>query len=108
MFKVEKPQADFTIVCNAVLRDARLSLRTKGLYALMFSKPEDWIFHEAALMKESTEGRDAVRGAFKELLDTNWLSKLRRAKAENSSTTSTGSPLTRKPSTANPLLLILM
>lgn len=75
-FKVEKPQADFTIVCNSVLRDARLSLRAKGLYALMFSKPDDWIFHEAALMTEFTDGRDALRATFRELIGTGWLTKL--------------------------------
>jgi hypothetical protein len=48
----------------------------KGLYALMFSKPDDWIFHEAALMAESTEGRDAVRAAMKELAMCGWLQKI--------------------------------
>lgn len=75
-FRIEKPQANFTIVCNAILRDARLSLRAKGLYALMVSKPEGWVFHEKAMLKEFTEGRDALRGAFKELLGASWLSKV--------------------------------
>lgn len=75
-FRIERPQADFTIVCNSILRDARLSLRAKGLYALMFSKPNDWIFHEAALMTEFTDGRDALRATFRELIATGWLTKL--------------------------------
>lgn len=38
-FQLEKPTTDFTMVCNALLRDKALSLRAKGLYGLMFSKP---------------------------------------------------------------------
>jgi hypothetical protein len=35
-FLLEKPTTDYTMVCNAVLRDRSISLRAKGLYALMF------------------------------------------------------------------------
>lgn len=75
MLKLEKPKDNFTIVCNEPLRDKRISLRAKGLYALTYSKPTDWRFYEAALMEESTEGRDAVRGAMKELIEAGWVSK---------------------------------
>lgn len=74
-FRIERPQSDYTQVCNAILRDKRVSLRAKGLYALMYSKPADWIFYEAALVAESTEGRDAVRTAMRELMQFNWMSK---------------------------------
>ncbi len=74
-FMLEKPNADFTMVCNALLRDKSISLRAKGLYALMFSKPNGWVFHEAALLNESTEGRDALRAAMKELLGARWIEK---------------------------------
>lgn len=76
-FQLEKPTADFTMVCNALLRDKSISLRAKGLYGLMFSKPDGWIFHEAALLTESTEGRDALRAAMRELLVRGWVQKCR-------------------------------
>lgn len=76
-FQLEKPTADYTMVCNALLRDRAISLRAKGLYALMFSKPDGWIFHEAALLQESSEGRDALRSAMKELLVRGWVQKRR-------------------------------
>lgn len=75
MLRLEKPKDNFTIVCNELLRDKRLSLRAKGLYALMFSKPHDWVFYEGALVEESAEGRDAVRAAMRELADAGWLTK---------------------------------
>jgi hypothetical protein len=74
-FLLERPTADYTMVCNAVLRDRSISLRGKGLYALVFSKPSAWIFHEKALPAESTEGRDALRAAMKELLTARWVQK---------------------------------
>ena len=49
-FLLERPTADYTMVCNAVLRDRSISLRGKGLYALVFSKPSRWIFHEKAYL----------------------------------------------------------
>jgi hypothetical protein len=75
MLKLEKPKDNYTMVCNELLRDKRLSLRAKGLYALMFSKPHDWVFYEGALVEESAEGRDAIRAAMRELADAGWLSK---------------------------------
>src|SRR5262249_95401 len=42
---------------------------------LMLSRPDDWIFHEDALVDESTEGRDALRSAMKELVVSGWMTK---------------------------------
>jgi hypothetical protein len=81
-FLLERPTADYTMVCNAVLRDRSISLRGKGLYALVFSKPSGWIFHEKALPAESTEGRDALRAAMKELLTARWVQKCQRLRAD--------------------------
>ena len=33
---------NYTIMSNVFLRDKRLSLKAKGLLALMFSLPEEW------------------------------------------------------------------
>ncbi|WP_424632177.1 hypothetical protein [Bradyrhizobium sp. SYSU BS000235] len=75
MFKLEKPKDNFTRVCNELLKDKRISFRAKGLYSVMFSKPDDLVFYEGALVDESTEGRDAGRAAMKELIDAGWVSK---------------------------------
>jgi len=76
-FLLEKPTSDYTMVCNAVLRDRSISMRAKGLYALMFSKPDGWIFHEVALQAETIEGRDALRAAMRELLRRGWIQTCR-------------------------------
>lgn len=62
-----RPRRDYTIVRNAALRDDRLSLKAKGLLALMLSFPDDWTYHLEYLERLSTDGRDATRGAVREL-----------------------------------------
>ena len=39
ILKVKKSR-DFTVMCNVALDDKRLSLKAKGLYAVLMSKPE--------------------------------------------------------------------
>ena len=64
--KVNK-QSNFTMVSNHVLRNANLSLKAKGLYAYMWSLPEDWDYSVSGLTKVLKEGRDAINEALKEL-----------------------------------------
>lgn len=63
----KKDQIPFTQVANEVLNDPTLSLKAKGLYAYLYSKPQGWDFASLRMMKESTDGRDGIRGALKEL-----------------------------------------
>lgn len=41
----KKQALPFTQIVNAVLEDKRISLKAKGLYAFMFSKPDNWSFN---------------------------------------------------------------
>jgi len=71
-----RPRRDFTILRNAALRDARLSLKAKGMLALMMSFPDDWTYHLDHLEGLSTDGRDATRGAVRELEAAGYVSRL--------------------------------
>lgn len=62
-----RPQQDFTTIRNAALRDERLSLKAKGLLAMMLTFPSDWTYRQSHLEKLSTDGRDALRAAVREL-----------------------------------------
>ncbi|MBR0721793.1 hypothetical protein [Bradyrhizobium manausense] len=75
MNKLTKQTAPFTQVPNELLQDRKLSMKSKGLYAIMFSKPEGWAFYESALVAESADGKDALHSALKELLDAGWLKR---------------------------------
>lgn len=60
MNKLRKPQSDFTQIPNGLLRDSTISLKAKGVYCLLFSKPDDWVYIEEVLVRESLDGRDVV------------------------------------------------
>jgi len=64
------------MVPNALIRSATLSLKAKGLYCLLFSKPDHWIYMEDALVNESADGRESYRSGIKELVETGWLTKV--------------------------------
>ncbi len=65
----------FTILQNGMLRDPRLSLKTKGLFAVMLSKPGSWEFSIAALSREVGAGKDAIRTSLQELIDAGYLER---------------------------------
>ena len=61
--EIKKFSLPFTQISNVILNDAGLSLKAKGLYAYLFSKPDGWIYHNAVILREIKEGRDAFRTA---------------------------------------------
>lgn len=63
----------FTQVPNELLNDIRISLKAKGVYAFMFSKPDNWNFTIGSMSKQLKEGRDGVATAINELKEFDWL-----------------------------------
>ena len=64
---------DFTVMSNYHLRDDRLSLKAVGLMSWMLSLPDNWNFTTEGIVKCRKEGRDAIRGALKELEEAGYL-----------------------------------
>lgn len=57
----------FTVVPNNVLRDANLSLKAKGLLALVLSYPDNWPFRLDQITEHSVDSVHTHRAALKEL-----------------------------------------
>lgn len=55
MAKLNRPKNDFTIVSNFLLNDKTLSFKAKGLFAYLFSKPDDWDFSVERIDLEGTD-----------------------------------------------------
>lgn len=70
-----KRSAGFTVLQNALIRDPRLSLKTKGLFAVLASLPEDWKYSISGLSTVAGVGRDAIRTALKELEKAGYLTR---------------------------------
>jgi hypothetical protein len=70
-----RPEADFTIIPNATLRDDRLSYCARGVLSELLSRPNGWETNADALSDRARrqrgdvvgEGRRGLRSAFKEL-----------------------------------------
>ena len=65
--KLSKANVPFTMVANEILSRADLSLKAKGLYAYLFSKPDGWDFAAERIAQECKEGKDVVFRILKEL-----------------------------------------
>lgn len=72
---LKKFDTGFTQVPNAVLYDKRLSLRAKGIYAYLFSKPNNWQFHIKQIQNELQETAGQIRAYIKQLIDLGYIAK---------------------------------
>ena len=78
--RTPRPQSNFTILSNEILRDNRLSFRARGILASVLSRPDNWRTSADSLANESIEGRGAILTALKEL---ETLGYLERTKYQN-------------------------
>lgn len=64
---------NYTVVNNHIITDNRLSWKAKGIWLYAFSRPDDWTFYMNDLIKQSTDGKEAVQSGLKELIDSGYL-----------------------------------
>lgn len=72
-----KVQRDFTVIRNEVLNRTDMSLRAKGLYCFLMSKPDGWQISYRGLCTQLKEGKDAVIATMKELSALGYTSRNR-------------------------------
>ena len=113
VFRIEKTR-DYTVMSNHHLRNARLSLKSKGLLSMMLSLPEDWNYTTRGLAKICKEGTDSIGSALKELERAGYIvrNRLRDSKGkivdveyviyETPHPPNTGQPCEDEPDTACP------
>ena len=59
VFRIEKTR-DYTVMSNHHLRNAGLSLKSKGLLSMMLSLPEDWDYTTRSLTKSARRARTSL------------------------------------------------
>ena len=75
--KRNKNKGNFLMINNDAIRNKKLSLKAKGLLALMLSFSEDWQFRlEKHLIQLSKDGEKATRSALKELINNGYVKKI--------------------------------
>lgn len=65
-----------TISCTAI-DDRRLSWRAKGIHTYLVTRPDKWKFYSGIIVSLSSEGKDSVRSALKELKSAGYLRIIR-------------------------------
>lgn len=107
--------ANYTTISNVAANDPKLSLKAKGIFYFLMTKPDTWTINERGLCTQLREGRGAVGAALKELEDAGYLQRepVRneggRFKAGNSILREEpwlGFPTTEKSSAENPTQVI--
>lgn len=74
----KKFEVPFTQIANTVLQNPKLSFKAKGLFGYIYSKPNDWDFSSDRISEESTDGRDSILSAMKELETLGYLSRKKK------------------------------
>lgn len=95
-----RPNRDFTIIRNRMLQDENLSLKAKGLLAMMLSFPPNWVYHAKHLQQLSTDGRDSLRTGLQELEAAGYISRT-QTRDEAGRLSSTAYWVTDSPSTVD-------
>jgi len=72
-----KINGNFGVAPNELLNDSSISLKAKGLYVYMQSKPDDWIFSLDRIASQNKDGNDSIRSTINELIQSGYLSKSR-------------------------------
>lgn len=77
-----RPERDFAIIGNALLRDKSLSFRARGILCCVLSHVEGYQLSSDRLVDMGTEGRDAIRNALTELESAGYLKRTKSQDAQ--------------------------
>ena len=67
----------FTQIANCVLNDKKLTARAKGIFAYLFSKPNDWDFNYVRVAQDHKESKNTILKTIQELEKYGYLERRR-------------------------------
>lgn len=67
MSKLKKHVRNYTQVPNDIINDKRLSLKAKGLYLFLTSKPDNWDFSARLIASQNDDSESAIKRLLNEL-----------------------------------------
>jgi hypothetical protein len=70
---INKCEKNFTTISNHLIYSTDLSFKAKGLLIYMISRPENWIFYETEIAKNSKDGLSSIRSGIKELITQGYI-----------------------------------
>jgi len=76
---LEKSYHDnFTMTPNHIINNEEISLKAKGLYTFMASKPDGWVFSLNGLESQLKESRKSILNIMDELMQGRYLDKIKK------------------------------
>lgn len=72
-----KIENKYAVTPNELLNDSNISLKAKGLFGFIQSKPDGWDFSAERIALQTKDGRDGVQVALRELESFGYLSRKR-------------------------------
>ena len=66
---------DYTTICNRIFKDRRLSLKAKGLLAMLLSLSDHWELSIKGLEAILKEGRTSIRSTMNELIENGYVER---------------------------------
>jgi hypothetical protein len=66
---------DYTTICNRIFKDRRLSLKAKGLLAMLLSLSDHWQLSIKGLESILKEGRTSIRSTMNELIKNGYVER---------------------------------
>ena len=72
IYRIHKKN-DYSVISNYLFKDRRLSLRGKGMLALILSLPDEWKYSIEGLATLVPDGRNTVIKALDELMDLGYI-----------------------------------
>ena len=73
IFRTAKRENPYAQIDKTVLNDQRLSWKAKGLMAFLLSKPDNWEINIQNLIRQSTDGKEAVYSGINELINFGYI-----------------------------------
>jgi DNA-binding MarR family transcriptional regulator len=65
----------YGVAPDKLLNDPNISLKAKGLFAYLQSKPDNWRFSVARITSQTKDGKDSVKSAIRELEKAGYLKR---------------------------------
>lgn len=77
--RTKKKKPPFAQIPNKLLNDCTISWKAKGLYAYLYSKPDDWNFSAKRIHDDATDGYKATYSGILELEKGGYISRQKHA-----------------------------
>ena len=72
IYRIHK-EDNYIIVDKAFLLNEKISLKAKGLLALLLSYPDDWQFYEAEIVQHAADKVNSLKSGLKELIENGYI-----------------------------------